>query len=68
MADPKPKKKSKKTQGKPFEAQVDSFLDGLQIVPDGAKESHPEQAGRPEGAPESAPAVVSKLIDFIKKM
>jgi hypothetical protein len=57
-----PSKKAFKAES--FAANAASFLENLQIVPNGTEETAPGQAGQQEGKP----VVVNKLIDFIKKM
>jgi len=66
---PEPKKKKKE-----FEAQADMALNGIRIVPNqtSARRASKDSA-QPDGSPDpeagsTEPALVSKLIDFIKSM
>ena len=67
---PEPKRVKKGAQPKPkaietqaFEAQADSFLEDLQMLPNGTEGTGPKPSGQVQAKP-----VVTKLIDFIKKM
>lgn len=65
---PEPKK-----QKKTFEAQVQTSIQGMQILPQAArKESSqtgsPENGHRVRGAGPAESSLVEKLIDFIKSM
>jgi hypothetical protein len=63
MPEPKRAKKGAQPKHKTYDAQADSFLEALQIVPNETEETAPKLPEQTQGKP-----TVVKLIDFIKKM